>query len=197
MLQRMAQRRKKKRKSPGALSLLWVEPRCTATYNVKLLLPPLEAAGSSGECTRLQWGTGSRPAAPGRQSAAQGHLRALPGRVLCLSCSLLPTKRHCWLPNYALGSQSVPTAATGRLFVSTASHEHGSLCNQYFISILASTTIANRKTISWKTVKRQPQIHCCTWHLPRLFVTLCNEEDVWFYPRLKLACFQLSLHHYI
>lgn len=60
MLQRMAQRRKKKRKSPGALSLLWVEPRCTATYNVKLLLPPLEAAGSSGERTRLQRAAGNR-----------------------------------------------------------------------------------------------------------------------------------------
>lgn len=92
-----------------------------------------------------------------------------------------------------------PRAVTGRRFVSTASHEHGSLHNQHFISILASTTVANRKTISWKTVvfQRQPQIHYRTRHLLQLFGTLCNEETVWFYPRLKLACFQLSLHHYV
>lgn len=74
-----------------------------------------------GSCKVLRWAHrtaassweqagGSRPAAWGRQSAAQGHLHALPGRVLCLSCSALPTERHCWLPSYALGSHGVPTA---------------------------------------------------------------------------------------
>lgn len=133
--------------------MLCVEPCSTAIYNVKLLLPCLEAARSSGERTGLQRAAGSRQQArcmrkavgssgpPPRtpRTCAVSELLGTAHREALLAAQLCTRQPRC---------ANRPALLTARRFVSTASHEHGSLHNQHFISILASTTVANRKTIS-------------------------------------------------
>lgn len=82
------------------------------------------------------------------------------------------------------------------MFIATGSHESTAPpANQDFLtSLLAFSAVQNRKVHSQSN--DNPKLITAYDTSQNFFLTLCNQKIDQFYQRLKLASFQLSLHHY-